>query len=429
MGFLKRIRETAVVRGINEFIDSKYMLAILAGMTLLSNLFGLEFFLYVFVALIGYYLCFFGKDFLFLAPVVVFMYISPSVKNNPFHNENSIFFPGQGLEFVVALAVVFFVLFFLRLAADGDLIRFFKEKRSLNIGFLLLFVVFLLGGLGYEKYSVQNIPYSIALFACFFLPYFILTGAVKWEEVKKDYFAWAGMIVGLTALGELLGVYVMNHDLMIEFGNNRADIFTGWGTYTSISIVLAISMPFCFYLAAKHRYGAVFNVLGNLLFVGVILTQCRGSILFGAVAYLACAVAVLTNRKNRSVNAFIYGLVLGCGSLLILNESTLQLLEKFQAIGDSYRKVIFNDAISSFLQNPVFGRGFYGCTVASYDNPVGASFIPPFWHNTVLQMMAACGSVGLLAYLFHRVQTVILFIRRVNRESVFLAISVLTLLF
>jgi O-antigen ligase len=53
---------------------------------------------------------------------------------------------------------------------------------------------------------------------------------------------------------------------------------------------------------------------------------------------------------------------------------------------------------------------------------------PGRWHNTVVQLLASCGIVGLAAYLFHRVQTVRLFLQNRTVENVYIAISILALL-
>ena len=41
------------------------------------------------------------------------------------------------------------------------------------------------------------------------------------------------------------------------------------------------------------------------------------------------------------------------------------------------------------------------------------------YHNTIIQMIASCGVVGILAYIFHVAQGVVLMFRRFSIERLF----------
>ena len=95
------------------------------------------------------------------------------------------------------------------------------------------------------------------------------------------------------------------------------------------------------------------------------------------------------------------------------------------------RDIVYREGWNKFLQSPILGTGFYctgykpdaWSTLESFHN-----IIPPRWHNTVLQILVCCGLVGIAAYLFHRLQTVKLFLRRATKENMFIACSILALL-
>ena len=92
------------------------------------------------------------------------------------------------------------------------------------------------------------------------------------------------------------------------------------------------------------------------------------------------------------------------------------------------RVALWQRAWEDFLKAPVFGVGFY--YLKDLDAGfVGLDIIPKMYHNTVLQMLGACGVVGIGAYLFHRVQTVMSFLKTINQERIYLAITICGLLF
>jgi O-antigen ligase len=93
----------------------------------------------------------------------------------------------------------------------------------------------------------------------------------------------------------------------------------------------------------------------------------------------------------------------------------------------SGRLDLWAEGLVAFSENPVFGKGFY---VDLYGDPgfAGMDIIPLMYHNTVIQLLGACGTLGLLTYAIHRTQTVISLIKNITVERLFITISILGLL-
>ena len=49
-------------------------------------------------------------------------------------------------------------------------------------------------------------------------------------------------------------------------------------------------------------------------------------------------------------------------------------------------------------------------------------------NNTIIQILSSCGIIGMIAYLYHRVQTIKLFFKNKNLEKTFIGLSILVLL-
>ena len=104
------------------------------------------------------------------------------------------------------------------------------------------------------------------------------------------------------------------------------------------------------------------------------------------------------------------------------------------SFNDSNRFNTYKKGLKAFLKFPIFGDSFY----PSGDKPwqVGViggveqymAFFPPRWHNTIIQLLASCGIVGILAYAFHRVQTIILILKKRNVTTLFITLAILALL-
>ncbi len=422
--FFERARASAAVGQINRFINSKYMLFVFALLAFLTNVFALELWMYPLMGIYGVWLCLFGKDMLSLAPAVVFVYVSPSLGNNMVKNPDSVFFPENGLWLFVGIIVLFVVLFLLRLCLGVGWRTFLHTRRKLLPGFLCLGAALFLGGAGSAEYTPKNLLYVFLLFGAMFVLYLIVPPMVNWKEMPKDYFAWMSFFLSLTVSAELIVVYCTNGVIDAEGAIDRSHIFTGWGQHNTIGVLIAAGMPGTFYLATRKKYGFLFFGAGTLFYTAVLATNSRGAILFGGIVYLVCVVMTLLAKENRRGNlAVLAAVVLAAAVLLCFFREQLAglfsvLLEL--EMDPSGRDTLYKDGLEKFLLSPVFGSGFFSIGWGSYGD-TEMSFLPYFWHNTFIQMLGACGIVGLAAYLFHRWQTLCLLVHRPSREKNFLA--------
>lgn len=439
---ISRVRGSSQIGKINAFMRSGWYVALIAALCALSSLFGLELIVYTAYILIAVFLCLFGMDLLPLIPIVICSYVSPSVVNNPGRNPESIFYPAHGGIYLIALGVILAVCLIWRLITDPDFggKKFLTCKRSLTLGMILLGAAYLMGGLGMERYGEyagNTILFGLIQFAAVFVMYFLFTGAVKWEKTPRDYLAWVGLCVGFVILAQL-GENYLSGRIFMDGGNtiDRELIATGWGMHNNIGGMMAMMMPFPFYLAYKRRNGWLYVALASVLMLGVFASCSRTSMFVGAAEFAVCSAILLCRKDMRLPILIVYSVVItAVGVFAIVSFDALMevfalFFEEINAI--SKRDLLLINGLKQFRQYPIFGGSFY---------PQGefvpwdwaeleafSTFFPPRWHCTLVQIAASCGAVGLAAYVFHRVQTVCLMIRRRNVEKVFIGLYILALL-
>ena len=420
---------------INRFLSTPLYIGILALLTLLSNTLGMELLLAVVLAVLVIYVCFWGDDLLPLLPLAAFCYIAPSVSNNPGRNENTIF-SGVGGILLLTLAFAIAVSCITRVIRDRK--RYKSQKYKLLPGMLVLSAAYLLGGIFREDYgqvAVRNLMFALLQCASLCLLYLLFSGGIRWEQTRKDYFAWIGFFAGLVLVLEILNIY-LQADVVIDGVINRDNIYTGWGIHNNMGGMLSMMIPFAFYLACRNNRGWMGILTGGILLVGVVLSCSRNAILTSCCIFALCTLLMLVYSKNRKRDLIAVGILIGIAAvvLLIFAKKILYLYSDLLSMGlnPNSRDHIWDKGIALFEKYPLFGGAFFapeGLQPWTWAQSEGfTSFFPARWHNTVVQMLASCGIVGMAAYLFHRSQTALLFIRSHSREKTFIGCSVLALL-
>lgn len=425
----------------NHFLRTPWYVLIVAVLTALSSLYEWDLVLYTLYLGFGVYLSLFGEDYLPMVPIAVMGYVSPSRENNPGRYPDSIFYPENGGFLLIGLAVLFIASAIFRLVTDSELggKRFFTQKRKLTGSMVLLGMAYLLSGIGstgYVAVARNNLVFALLQFAAIIVMYFFFTAVIHWDRVPKGYLAWCGLAVGCVVLVQLVENYTSGR---IFLGNSikRELLATGWGMHNNIGCMMAMMLPFGFYLAAGKKFGWLFNFMGTALLLGTMLSCSRTSMLVAALAYLVCGVLLLKNPASRRSNWWVYLLaaVVAMAIVIFFREKIMSVFERFfsQLGSASQRDKLLYYGFQEFQESPVFGTSFYP-RLTEYqiwdwaELESFSSFFPPRWHSTVIQLAASCGAVGLLAYGFHRFRTLQLFWKKRSRENTFIGISLAVML-
>ena len=433
-------REHPLLQSINRFLYSPAYFLYLGVLIVLSNVFGTEFFSYTMVLITATYITLFARDLLPMMPMFVLCYVSPSMENNPGQNEASIFtFAGGGMYLLVFLMVVAACLVY-RLITDPDFggKRFLTKKRSLLSGMLILGAAYAISGLGsgqWAQYGWRNLLFAFLQLASIAGIYYLFSGAVRWELAPKAYLFWTGMCLGYVLLAELAGIYI-KQDVIVNGEIQRIRIITGWGHYNNIGNMFAMAIPLTFFLTGKGKFAWFAYISAFLFCMGLVLTCSRGSILIGVPIYVAAYVLSLVHsrhaRSMKGMHIFHAAIILAPVLALIIFDD--ELLQMFQTLGNLTGDPSFKERLNTyaegfrqFRQFPLFGGSFFPLKEDLYTWATSSSFtylFPPRWHNTLIQLLASGGIVCLLAYLFHRYQTVKLFAKNGTSEKLFVALSI-----
>ena len=442
----KNTRRSVAGKYINRILCSPWCVGFLGILTFVAFAFSLEIEFYTFVALYAIFVGLFADDLAPIMPLFIFCYITPSSGNNPGLSSEGLFF-GTTAIYLVCIVSVAVVVLLLRIALDKEfgLRCLFTTKRALLGGMIALGIAYFLSGITHEKYleyANGNHLFAFIQFASIFVLYFILSATVKWDRFDPDYFAWIGLIMGFVVSAEVLYLYATNY-VIADGVINRSNIYTGWGCYNNIGALIGMSIPFAFYFAAKKKRSSIFLIIACLLFVMVILSGSRGSLIGTFYTLIACFIFTDFHghyKKEYRITAMTIVSLIGVVALIF----PYQLAEIFNQIpniahieggslvmNDSGRFDLYKQGWDVFLRYPIFGQSFYPIEYEmssfSYSEQFN-SFFPPRWHNTIVQMLASCGTVGIVAYSYHRISTFILYAKKRTLTNTYIFHFIMTLL-
>lgn len=424
----------------DRFVYSPWYILLIICMAIIANTYSLELQIYTAYTAMYICICLLGRDLLPVMPMLISCYLIPSTQNNPGKNPDSIFAFGNGGEHILLLAAIIIIFLLLRLSFDkhNGFVSIPKKKFTLLSGILILGIAYMISGIGSDGYlqlAQKNIFFGFLQFAALIVPYFVFSFAVDWKNAPADYLSHIGVGVGFLLLAELVKAYLTQEDVILSGIIQRHLLYTGWGMYNNIGGMLAMMLPFPFFFSCKYKFSWPGMIIGTLFMIGIVFTSSRGSILVGAIIYLICIILVLILSKDKIGTVSGLVVIIGClAALIFIYHTDLVKLLDFLVnhfLKQTGREEIYPHGIRQFLKNPIFGVTFYPTDYIPWDfSDVESfsSFFPPRWHNTIIQLLASCGIVGLAAYSFHRIQTICLLFRKPSIEKIFIGLSILALL-
>lgn len=295
----------------------------------------------------------------------------------------------------------------------------------------------MLGGLLSEYYAYNTVYFGLLQILALSFSYLFFYFTVDFKKVNKSYFAYLMCVIGFLLCGEIVGMLnEANFFALVGKGEfNRGGMYTGWGIYNNVAGAMIMCLPAPFYYATTKKHGWLFLLLANVFFVALIFTQSRGGMVFGAALYALCVLTMLVKAKKgrRLVLFLIEFFILASVSVAVIVYQDV-IKDMFNSVidvgmNDSGRFDIYRAGFAQFLENPIFGNGFYASEAFRWGDTTVGKFLPGRYHNTLIQLLACCGGVGIVAYLFHRYQTLRMLFTERSTEKYFIFLCILGLLF
>ena len=412
----------------SSFLNSYYYPILICVCMLISHTLSIEIFgiaVLVATASLGFLFC---KDLKFLlSPLFMFilMFSQPSVESGVFYETPYLVAIVCFAVYLIALFIAHFVVNRSHLSVKG----FIKSK--LFWGYIALCGAYLLNGaLNFDEYVFGNIVFALIQIVSLGFIFFIFHINL---DVDKNTLKYLFYVLYLTSVLVTLQVFLSFVTGQVEFQNGeivKESLLFGWGMWNNAGGLLAFLLPVHFYFASScKKYGFAFYISGIISYLAIVLSLSRSSLLVSTFMIVACAIISCFLGENKKTNRIITLsiAIIGILGVIVLWDKISNILGDYLSRGfsDNGRFEIYRKGLANFADNPIFGGGFHSVKAQEH---TFVKFLPDRYHNTFIQMMGACGIVGLVAYLFHRAQTVLMFWKKKAFSTLFLGICIASLL-
>lgn len=426
-----KIQNNKVAKTLEKVLSSPYFAIVTAVVTVFGSLVGWELLTVWYACICGAMIMLFCKDVTPVLCVLLFMNVMVSVKHGPNCGIQPDYFTRPAVLAQAIVGVAMFAITIINRLVGCIVNRRFRVT-PMFFGVCAFALALIVNGLFYTHYYYMNALYGLGLAAILIIVFVFVSGNVSKDGSSVKNLAFYFIALSLSLTVQLIFIYCTN--VKIENGSiDRYSIRFGWGSYNQFGMLMTMCVPSWFYLATKYKHGWSFLIGGAIMCGVVVFSFSRQGILMSAVMLLVCCVLylIVSKKRERIIGGCMMGgaLLLGIIALIIFKD---KLANVFNALlgniaTGSDRTNIWKTGINFWLHQPLFGKGFYDPAVGAGE--IGffggnlSQSIPVMCHNTIVQMLCSCGVVGLIAYVVHRVQTVMSLFKNVTHERVMIALT------
>jgi hypothetical protein len=220
----------------------------------------------------------------------------------------------------------------------------------------------------------------------------------------------------------IFSVSMLTNGLLYE-GENLPDLLWGAG-----QVFVYLILYLLFYLGLRGEDGEelskYFSYL-TILMSWILILEVGELFVFGNAIALFY---VLRGVDKKTILKMFGGFVVFAIAFVAIFWDQLNIIIQLylnRGMGDSGRYSLWRQCFDHFLNNPIFGRGFYSLDIYTPNSFDSFSFdlVPDFAHNTVFELLGATGIVGFIGYSIYRISTLVLAFYRTSKERLLLVMG------
>ena len=417
---------------VKNFFEGLGFLLLLATLTLVGHIFSLDGFTMCAILAISALGIILTRSILLSVPALLIFVFQMSVENAPsIPSFSDYYFSGWRALLLPAFLLIFaFSLFYTFLKERVWSVESLKSLPDVKVA-LPLALAFILNGAFSGEWSARSLVFGLLQILSFFLiGYFFYLGFFGISRGKLiDYFTLVASVIAAVLVFETLWLYATG-GVVIDGVADKGRVLYGWGIWTTAGMDMAVLIPLLFLGASRSRRPWIYLLLVHLTYASAVLTLSRNALIFATAALLAsaCFYVLRAPFGRRLLRVYLVLLALALFAFPLYLPKLSSLLSDYieRGFSDNGRLALWRYGLDRFLEAPVFGKGFFAIEPDTFR---AQNFFPPMLHNTAVQLSASMGIFGLVSYVIYRASMLQGLLRSLNSDTVYVLLSMLTLLF
>lgn len=274
--------------------------------------------------------------------------------------------------------------------------------KGFTVSLIIAGLAIALGGAGMPDRNPVVVLAICALGVLLPLGYIFISATITASSGKTllEYVAMLMFTVGLLLTAQFIVYYARIGDFAAIKNDIYYKLFNiGWGGANNLAPTLSIAIPVSIYYSLKKsRASFLFLLLAAAQYGIVIISTCRGAILFDTLAMPFMLVYAFRKTENRLQFTVTVGLIFlaAAACAVIFFDRLYAVFERMlnMKLDDNGRFELYAEAWKNFLSRPVLGVGFdYNLGGLKHN-----SYTPFWYHSTPMQILCCMGAVGFVVY-------------------------------
>lgn len=331
---------------------------------------------------------------------------------------------------IITLVAITFIFFFVKKEIYKKLT---PKKTPLLLPLIAFSAALILNGAFSHDWTYKNLIFAFLNIIVYFFFFLIVFHGFLEEEKTEElarYFVYISLLMSAVIVCEMAHLFLTGDNIFAGGSINKESVALGWGIWNIIGTSLAVLIPVLFLGVITNKYPWLYFGAATVAYVFSVLSMSRNALVFATLAYVVCVLICCFVGKNKKVFrilTLVGILAFLLFAVIFFGKIKLVLGDYFErGFSDNGRYDLWRLAVTTFKKSVIFGNGFYGFfTDAVFE--FGA--VPRMAHNTILEILAAMGIFGIIAYGWYRTRTALVFFKRPNIMKTMLGLSILVFLF
>ena len=309
-----------------------------------------------------------------------------------------------------------------------------KRNTGLMLSLFLLAIAFSINGFTSDTWSVAGFSFGVSLGAFYLVVFLLFYLGISEEDSETellDYVTYIALIISIMMMAQMIHLFLTG-DVIVDGAIVKMSVLLGWATCNPLGTMFVTLIPVLFYGVMTKKSSLIYFLAATATLAAAISTCSRNALLFGTLTYIACLFIIAfgaPKKWQRKVGKIVIciGMIVGVIAAILLRDKIAVLFSSFvnQGSDDNGRFYLWALSWDQFLSHKIFGGGFF-----AFGNELTGLTIevmPAMAHNTLLEILSSTGLVGISAYIFYRVRTIMPLIERPTLGKTMLGFTYLTI--